>query len=206
MTQVGDSVGEQRGELSRADFLKWTAGAGVAAAATSALLGGPAAATRSGPSAKQDKEILTYLLSLERLEIAWHLAAADIDLGSELADYASTVAQQDKEHVDLLAKLVGDTGGSPLPDVSESPPSVDRFDTDAVSLKETVVAAYIGQAGNLTTTTVLDVARITAVEARHASWLRDIVGSLPAPSAADPASSQRQVTAVLRRLGLVQGG
>jgi Ferritin-like domain len=204
MSELSDARSQdQRAELSRGDFLKWTAGAGVAAAATSAFLGGPAGAARSGPSAAQDKKILTYLLSLERLEVAWHLAAADIGLSSELTDYARTVAQQDKEHVDLLAKSVGDTGSS-LPKIPDAL-SADRFDTDAVSLKEAVVAAYIGQSGNLTTTTVLDVARITAVEARHASWLRDIVGSLPAPSAADPASSQRQVTAVLRRLGLGQG-
>ncbi len=85
-------------------------------------------------------------------------------------------------------------------------PSAGRFGSDAVSIKEAVVAAYIGQSGNLTPGAVLDIARITAVEARHASWLLDIVGRLPAPSSADTASSQRQVTAVLRRLGLAKGG
>ena len=204
MSEIGGGVGEGRSALSRKDFLKWTAGAGAAATASSVLLGGPAGAARSGPS---DKKILTYLLSLERLEVAWHRAAAGLDLDSELADYARTVARQDKEHVYLLARLVGDgNGSSSLPDVSDALPSAKDFGGDSVSLKEAVVAAYIGQAGNLTTNTVLDVARITAVEARHASWLRDIVGSIPAPSAADPASSQRQVTAVLRRLGLVKGG
>ncbi|MBA2273710.1 MAG: ferritin-like domain-containing protein [Actinobacteria bacterium] len=155
----------------------------------------------------QDKRILTYLLSLERLEVAWHTAAADIELGSELAGYAQTVAQHDSAHVSLLENLVGDRRGkSALPDVSDALPSAGRFGSDAVSIKEAVVAAYIGQSGNLTPGAVLDIARITAVEARHASWLLDIVGRLPAPSSADTASSQRQVTAVLRRLGLAKGG
>ncbi len=179
----------------------------MAATASAALLSGSAVASRSGPSPAQDKRILTYLLSLERLEVAWHTGAADLDLGSDLAGYAKTVAQQDSAHVSLLEDLVGDRRGkSALPDVSDALPSAGRFGTDAVSLKEAVVAAYIGQSGNLTRGAVLDIARITAVEARHASWLLDIVGRLPAPRSADPASSQRQVAAVLRRLGLAIGG
>lgn len=205
MTELRDDNGERSAGWSRADFLRWTAGIGAAAAASGAVLGGSAAATRSGPSHQQDKRILTYLLSLERLETAWHLGASDIGVSSELADYASTVAQHDKEHVELLARLVGDTRAS-LPNVSDALPSADRFGADSVSLKEAVVGAYIGQSGNLTTPRVLDVARITAVEGRHAAWLRDIVGDLPAPAAADPASSQRQVNAVLKRLGLPEGG
>ena len=204
MVEPNGKTGVQRRAVSRSDFLKWTAGTGVAAAASGALLTVPAGATRSGPSSQQDKEILAFLLSLERFEVAWHEGAADIGLSSELSDYAGVVAEHDRDHLELLAKLVGDASTS-LPDVSDALPSAKRFGADAVSLKEAVVAAYIGQSGNLTRSSVLDVARITAVEARHAAWLRDIIGTLPAPSAADPASSQQQVNAVLRRLGLVGG-
>lgn len=204
MVEPNGETGLHRQGVSRSDFLKWTAGTGAAAAASGALLAGSAGATRSGPSSQQDKKILTFLLSLERIEVAWHEGAADIGLSSELSAYARLVAEHDRDHLELLARLIGDATTS-LPDVSDALPSAKRFGADAVSLKEAVVAAYIGQSGNLTRSSVLDVARITAVEARHAAWVRDIVGTLPAPSAADPASSQRQVNAVLRRLGLGGG-
>jgi hypothetical protein len=51
---------------------------------------------------------------------------------------------------------------------------------------------------------VVDAARIVAVEARHAAWIRDLAGTDPAPRAADPGRSADDVLADLRRKGFLQ--
>jgi hypothetical protein len=49
------------------------------------------------------------------------------------------------------------------------------------------------------------VATIVSVEARHAAWIRDLLGELPAPSASNPAQTAAQVRAAIRRTGFVKG-
>ena len=51
-----------------------------------------------------------------------------------------------------------------------------------MALEETAVAAYNGQATNLTPEALATAARIASVEARHASWARGIAGEAPAPA------------------------
>jgi hypothetical protein len=48
---------------------------------------------------------------------------------------------------------------------------------------------------------VVKAARIVAVEARHAAWLRDIGGKHPAPRAADHGVSPGRVEKALKELG-----
>jgi hypothetical protein len=48
------------------------------------------------------------------------------------------------------------------------------------------------------------VAGIVAVEARHAAWIRALAGRNPAPRAADPSTTARQVTRTLERNGFVK--
>jgi hypothetical protein len=49
-----------------------------------------------------------------------------------------------------------------------------------------------------------DAARIVAVEARHAAWIRDLAGADPAPKAADPPRSAAEVLAELRQKGYLR--
>jgi len=56
------------------------------------------------------------------------------------------------------------------------------------------VAAYKGQAPRIKSNAILAAAlAIHTVEARHASWIRDINGEDPAPTAFDEALSMREV-------------
>jgi hypothetical protein len=48
---------------------------------------------------------------------------------------------------------------------------------------------------------VAQAAGIVAVEARHAAWIRDLAGALPAPRPADPARSPDDVLSDLRTKG-----
>ena len=72
-------------------------------------------------------------------------------------------------------------------------------------LEDLGVAALDGQAANLTKPSLAAVATIVSVEARHAAWIRDLLGELPAPTAANPAEGAARVLAAIRRTGFVKG-
>ena len=73
----------------------------------------------------------------------------------------------------------------------------------AVALEETAVAAYNGQATNLTPKTLASAASIVSVEARHASWARALAGEEPAPRGSDRAIGAKRAQAELSQTGLV---
>jgi rubrerythrin len=174
--------------------------AGLGGAALESLAGAAA-----GPSRAQDVRILNYLLRLEYLQEAFYKEAhAEGALSGELRRFAQVVSAHEAEHVGaLLAVLGGDARSKPDFRFGDAVKSQDRFAAAALTLEETAAAGYIGQAANLTEKTISAVARIVAVEARHAAWIRNVVGRLPAPQAFDPAKTAAQVAKTLERTGFV---
>jgi hypothetical protein len=173
-------------------------------------LGGLAAAHErgeaAGPSEEQDVRILNFLLKLEYAQQALYEAAISNDaLRGELREFAAVAGNQETRHVDALRALLADDA-QPKPSFhfGEAARSPGRFTAGALTLEETASAAYIGQAANLTAARLPDVARIVAVEARHAAWIRAIAGRTPAPHAADPSKTVRQVMKTLARTGFVE--
>jgi rubrerythrin len=174
--------------------------AGLGGAALESLAGAAAA-----PSRAQDVRILNYLLRLEYLQEAFYKEAhAEGALSGELRRFAQVVSAHEAEHGGaLLAVLGGDARSKPDFRFGDAVKSQDRFAAAALTLEETAAAGYIGQAANLTEKTISAVARIVAVEARHAAWIRNVVGRLPAPQAFDPAKTAAQVAKTLERTGFV---
>jgi hypothetical protein len=74
-----------------------------------------------------------------------------------------------------------------------------------VLLENTGVAAYNGQAANLTKKALAAAAEIVSVEGRHAAWISDLAGVDPAPRAADPGASATAVASIIRRTGFLKG-
>lgn len=175
--------------------------AGLGAAGLESLAG----ATAAAPSRAQDIRILNYLLRLEYLQEAFYKEAhTEGALSGELRRFAAVVGAHEKEHVrSLLAVLGGDARSKPEFRFGDAVKSEDRFAAAALTLEETASAGYIGQAANLTEKRIPTVARIVAVEARHAAWIRNVVGRLPAPQAFDPAKTAAQVAKTLERTGFV---
>jgi hypothetical protein len=190
---------------SRARFLTQAAiGVGVVATGT-AVLGSRPTSAASAPNAAQDVRILNFLLLLEYASERFYSAAeAAGTLGGELATFARVVGEHERGHLDALrAELGGEARPAPNVQPGDSVRSEAAFTAAALTLEETVAAAYIGQAANLTRKRIPAVARIVAVEGRHAAWIRDVAGRLPAPNAADPPQTADQVMKALKRTGLV---
>jgi hypothetical protein len=192
---------------SRSDLLKRAAIAGGAAVAGGLFIAGLPKVAASAPSREQDVRILNSLLRLEYVLAAFYeTAAAEGQLSGEIQQFVSVVGEHERDHVALLQHILGDDA-NPEPsvdfDVTSDP---DRVAATAHMLEEAASAAYIGQGANLTKRAMIDAARITSVEARHAAWIADILQRNPAPAAADPAKSPRQVSAALRSAGVLISG
>jgi hypothetical protein len=198
-TRAGEDDGVSRGALLKGAAL----GAGAAAAA--ALSAAAPALAQGRPSRARDVQILNFLLLNEYLLEAFYAAAVDKGaLTGELAEYAQTVLEHERAHMSSLEDLLGaDARSAPQFDFGDKISSNNAFAAAALELEETASAAYIGQGANLTRKNILEAARIVSVEARHAAWVRDIAGKLPAPNAADAARSEKQVMRSLRRGGYI---
>jgi Ferritin-like domain len=192
---------------TRAQALRAAAAAGAAMSAA-ALIGGSVRPERSAgkPSAEQDVRILNFLLVLEEAQAAFYDAALrGRALSGDLLEFVRVVAPQEREHVDFLRRRLGaQADAKPRFDFGGVTSDGDRFRDTAIELEETTAAAYIGQGANLTRDSVLDAARIVAVEARHAAWIRDLAGELPAPRAADPPRAANDVLSDLRGKGFLR--
>jgi Ferritin-like domain len=84
------------------------------------------------------------------------------------------------------------------------------FQKTSMALEDTGVAAYAGAAPSISNKKTLAAAlSVHSVEARHAAWIRDIIGKggnpLPAPQPFDPAKSKAQVLKIVTGTGFITG-
>jgi hypothetical protein len=162
--------------------------------------------TVSAPSAKQDADILRFALVVEDLQAAFYADALDKGaLEGELLEFAEIVAEHERAHADHIRQALG--SGAPVAsqfDFGDTNATPERFAKTAIELEDVGLSAYNGAATGLTPATLADAARIVSVEARHISWIRDIVGEIPAPRATDRAISAAQAQAALKRTGFLR--
>ena len=171
-----------------------------------ALLGWRPGIGRAEPSASLDQKILNFALQLEYLQAAFYAAAVDGGvLRGEALEFAETVAGHEQEHVDFLRRALGsEAGREPAFDFGRATDSERSFLETAVLLENTGVAAYNGQAANLTKKSLAAAAEIVSVEGRHAAWASSLAGRDPAPRAADPGATAGAVAATLKQTGFVR--
>jgi hypothetical protein len=152
-----------------------------------------------------DAKILNFFVLLEYVQEGFYREAVKSGrLTGDLLEFASTVGPQETQHVALLTERLGSRARPrPKSDFGDALSTPERFREAAVQLEETAIAGYIGQASNLTRSTLGSVATLVSVEARQAAWIRDLAGLPPAPRAADPARSAEDVVADLRKQGLI---
>jgi len=170
-----------------------------------ALLGAIPASPARPVSPDRDTEILNFALLLEHLQAGFYREALDRgNLRGEVRRFAEIVGANEEEHVALLGKALGSRARRrPSFRFDDGLLRGRRFVRAALTLEDAGVAAYNGQAANLTREALLPALRIVSVEGRHAAWIRDIAGEHPAPLAADPGLSASAVTSILKRARLL---
>jgi hypothetical protein len=187
------------GSATRADFFKKAALGGGALVAGGMVFGGLPALALGAPSKAQDVAILNYALTLEYLETAFYRRArSKAGLKGETATFAKVAGAHEAAHVAALKKVLGSKAvKSPTFDFGATVMSQGAFQKAAMAIEDLGVSAYAGQGPRLKQVPVIQAAlAIHSVEARHAAWIRSILGVNPAPNAFDPARDMKQVLAV----------
>ena len=203
---------EEVGGHSRADFLRK---AGLAAGGTvfaSSVFGGLAAGRATAATPDQapasDVAILKYALTLEYLEAAFYKEAVDAGrLHGDVRAFARKVARDEATHVAALRKALGSAApASPKFNFHGTTRSRTKFLETSYALENTGVSAYLGQAGNIKTPSILlTAASIVTVEARHSGAVGQLLGRNISPSGAfDAGKSMEQVLAIVNKTKFVR--
>jgi len=196
--------------VTRADLFRRAgllAGGGIVAAGVPLSIAG----AQGGGIGKGDIKILNYALTLEYLEAAFYAEAVSKGKLSGIAQkFASVVAGHEAAHVQALQKVLGAKAvKKPSFDFQGTTSSKMKFLETAKVLEDTGVSAYQGQATKIKASAVLASAgSILAVEARHAAWVRDILGAgkspVPAPDAFNKPLSMSQVLGAVKQTGFIK--
>jgi hypothetical protein len=179
---------------SRKRFFKIVGGAGAAGFAAVLAACGSSNDSPSMSSASSSKgssgdlKILNYALTLEYLEAAFYADVVKTGLfkGSQL-DLIKTFGEQEQEHVDALVASIKKLGGTPAAKPKTKFPltSANSVVKLAAEVENLGAAAYLGQAGRITSKEVLASAlAIHTVEARHAAALNTLLGKSVTPDGA----------------------
>ncbi len=204
-----EAVEEAANGQTRSSFFK----RGGALAGAGLVVGGiPSAfALAQGGLPKGDVKILNYALTLEYLEAAFYKEAVDKGkLSGDAQTFAKVVAEHEAAHVDALKQTLGKKATkSPKFDFADAT-GKSKFLATAQTLEDTGVAAYLGQAGAIKTPAVLSAAAsILPVEARHASWVRYIIGTgsnpSPAPDSFEMPKDMQAVLDAVKGTGFLKG-
>jgi hypothetical protein len=187
-------------ELTRAGFMA-TAAAGVGA-----LVGAGTAGGAGNGLSHADQATLNYALVLEYLQSAFYTEAERLGaLQGDRARAAQVLGGVERAHVKAFEKLLGSAAVKrPAFDFQGTTEDPRAFLKTAVAFEDLAVAAYSGQATRLESRTALMAAlSIHSVEARHAAWMRYLVGAPPAASAFDQPKSKREIDGIVRSTNFI---
>jgi Ferritin-like domain len=198
---LGRRAAPTRGQLLATGVL-----AGGALAAGGIFLGGPPKLAASQPSPAQDARVIEWLLQIEYIQAGFYTEAESRGaFQGELREFATLVGEQERAHVQALEKALGANAPTkPTLDFGDAVTDPREFVPAAVRLEEIALAAFNGQAPNLTKKPLLTALKIVSVEARHTGWIRDIAGRNPAPRPADQPATQAQTNAAISKTGFVE--
>jgi len=147
-----------------------------------------------------DVDILNYALTLEYLEAAFYdQALKEVGgLSGQAKEIATTLRDNENEHVDAITATIKDLGGTPVkaPGVDFGKAFADEksFLKTAQTFEELGVSAYNGAALDIESKDVLAAAgSIVQVEARHAAAIRTLRGEDISPAGFDEALEMQEV-------------
>ncbi len=158
----------------------------------------------ASPSKAQDVRILQLVLQLEYTQVAFYeQALRKGSLKGDVRVFAKTALGHERAHLAAIKRALGAKAGpAPSFDFGSAVRDSDEFGQTAIKLEDIAIAGYNGQAANLTSSTLAAAATIVSVEARHASWIRTLVGEVAAPDAVDEPMTAKQVVDGLHQIGL----
>ena len=179
-----------------------------AASLLGAIPGAAFASSKGSARSASDVDILNFALTLEYLEAAFYAEALSKGaLKGETLKYAKVVAKDEAQHVAFLKTALGmHAVKTPTFDFKGTTGATKSFQATAMALEDTGVSAYAGAAPMISNKKTLSAAlSVHSVEARHAAWIRNIIGANPAPVPFDSPKTKAQVLKVVTGTGFITG-
>lgn len=150
-----------------------------------------------------DVDVLNYALTLEHLEYAFYrdgIGKFTFGIGpfkDNITAYLTAIRDHEEAHVAGLTKAITSLGGSPVAEAKYDfgyGTDQKKFLATAQALENLGVRAYDGAGQYLKSAQLLTVAgQIVAVEARHASYLNLLNGTLPFPAPFETPDTKAEV-------------
>jgi hypothetical protein len=192
-----EAVAELYG-TTRAGFLRKAALGGAAMLST--LMAPSEAAAKLG-----DVRILNFGLRFERLQATFYTQAEELGTIRSMSHakqrWARTLGAHERAHVKIIKQVLGPKAGPrPSFDFGKDNETDAAFTRTAVAMEDLTVALLTGiipQIQDRALTAAL--LGLLTVEARHAAWARNIIGSTPAPAAFDEPQTLASVNGALAR-------
>ena len=179
-----------------------------AASLLGAIPGAAFASSKGSVRAASDVDILNFALTLEYLEAAFYAEALKKGAlkGPTLA-FAKVVAKDEAQHVAFLKTRARHEGREEAEvRLQGHHGRHEDFQSTAIVLEDTGVSAYAGAAPMISNKKTLSAAlSVHSVEARHAAWIRNIVGMNPAPCRSTRRKTKAQVLKIVTGTGFITG-
>jgi Ferritin-like domain len=186
---------------TRVAFLRRSLGS-LAAAGAGGLFIGEAAAAKVWVTSS-DVAFLRFDLTLEYLQSSFYTEAERLaKLDPTTMAWVRVVSAHERAHVEAIKGLLGPSRTVPRPTFNFRGVTSDQesFVKTAVAFEDLTVALMKWQAPRLDSRAVVAAAvSLHSVEARHAAWIRYLVGLKPVTSPFDEPRAQRQMARLIAR-------
>ena len=191
-----DAVAKVHGP-TRAEFLR------TAVVGSGALIAALASPPAEALAQADDTSVLNFDLAFEYMQATFYTETERVGtidkMRPEMARFARVFGEHERAHVKILKSVLGKAAvKKPFFNFRGVTEDTDEFAKTAVAMEDITTALLAGQTPRVNSRPlVAALFSLLTVEARHAAWVRNVVGSLPVVSAFDEPRSMGQVAQVV---------